>query len=137
MRPPEEIKRKVAAEWLSKANSDFDLAEHLLAEGTAFLNAIAFSSQQAAEEYLKAFLVWHQVSFPKTHDLEEILDLVETVDADLAESLRDIIILTLYGVELRYPGDRPDATPEVAREAVALARKVRDAVLNVLPIKQE
>jgi HEPN domain-containing protein len=108
------------------------MADHLLAEGMTFPNAIAFHSQQAAEKYLKAFLVWHQVAFPKTHDLEEILDVVETIDAGLAASLRDVIILTPYGVELRYPGDRPDATPDTAREAVELARKVKDAVASRL-----
>ncbi len=132
MRPPEEIKRKVMAEWVRKADADFDLAEHLLAEGSNFLNAIAFHSQQAVEKYLKAFLVWHQIPFPKTHDLEELLDLVETVEAGLAESLRDVIVLTPYGVEVRYPGDRPDATPETAPQAVQLARQVRDAVASIV-----
>ena len=87
---------------------------------------------ERVEKYLKAFLVWHQIHFPKTHDLEEILDLVETVQAGLAESLRDVIVLTPYGVELRYPGDRPDATPEIARRAVELARQVRDAVASIV-----
>ena len=135
MKPPEEVKRKIAAQWLRRADADFALADHLLGQGESFLNAAAFNSQQAAEKYLKAFLVWHQVAFPKTHDLEEILDLVETVDANLAGSLRDVIVLTPYGVELRYPGDRPDVTPDLAREAVELARKVRDGVLKVLPVK--
>jgi HEPN domain-containing protein len=132
MRPHEEIKRKVMAEWTRKADADFDLAEHLLADSPDFLNAIAFHCQQAVEKYLKAFLVWHQIPFPKTHDLEEILDLVETVKAGLAESLRDVIVLTPYGVELRYPGDLPDATLDFARRAVELARQVRDAVASVV-----
>ncbi|RJP21529.1 MAG: HEPN domain-containing protein [Candidatus Abyssobacteria bacterium SURF_5] len=68
MRPPEDIKRKLIAEWLRKADSDTDLAEHLMAEGAAFANSIAFHSQQAAEKYLKAFLTSHQVAFPKTHE---------------------------------------------------------------------
>ncbi len=134
MRPPEEIKQRLVAEWLRKADADYDLAQYLLDEGTAFPNAIAFASQQAAEKYLKAWLVWHQVVFPKTHDLEEILNLIETVDAALAGSLRDVIVLTPYGVEMRYPGDRPDATSEAAREALQLAGKVRQAVLNAISL---
>jgi len=132
MKPPEEVKRKVLAEWLRKADSDMGLAEHLLSEGVAFPNAIAFHCQQAAEKYLKAFLTWHQVAFSKTHDLQELLDLVEAVDDSLAVALRNVIVLTPYGVELRYPGDRPDATPGEAREAVELAQKVREAVRNRL-----
>lgn len=133
MKPPDETKRKLLAEWLRRARSDLDLAEHLLSEGLVYPNAITFHCQQAAEKFLKAFLTWHQVVFPKTHDLEEILDLVEAADENLAGSLRDVIVLTPYGVELRYPGDRPDATPDEVREAVDLARKVRDAVLSALP----
>lgn len=132
MKPHEDAKGKIMAEWLRKAEADMQLVEHLLSKRSAFPNAIAFHAQQAAEKYLKAFLTWHQVLFPKTHDLEVLLDLVQTVDNNLAASLRDAIVLTLYGVELRYPGDRPDATAEEAREAVELARGVRKAVLNRL-----
>jgi len=133
MKPLEETKRKILAEWLHKADADADVAAHLLSTDAAFPNAITFHAQQAAEKYLKAFLVWHEIDFPKTHDLEELLDLVETVDAALAASLRDVIVLTPYGVELRYPGDRPDATTGETREAVELARKVRDSILPLLP----
>jgi HEPN domain-containing protein len=133
MKPPEQNKRRILAEWLGKANTDLDLAVHLVDEGAIFPNAIAFNSQQAAEKYIKAYLAWHEVDFPKTHDLERLLDLVEPVDANLATSLRDAIVLTPYGAELRYPGDRPDASPTEAREAVELARKVRDTILPLLP----
>ncbi len=132
MKPPDETMHKVVTEWLRKANDDLHLAEYLLTTGTAFPNAITFHAQQAAEKYLKALLTRHQVIFPKTHDLEQLLDLIESIHNDLAATLRDIIILTPYGVELRYPGDRPDATADEAREAVLLACKVRDAIIDAL-----
>ena len=131
MKQPEDVRREVVAEWLRKADADMELAEHLL-HGESFPNAIAFSSQQAAEKYLKALLSWRQVVFPKTHDLDEILNLVETTDPDLAQSLRDIVVLSPYGVELRYPGDRPDATWQDAEEAVQLADKVRAGIMDRL-----
>lgn len=132
MKQPDQVKRRILAEWLRKADADIAVAEQLLPNEATFLNAVAFHCQQAAEKYIKAFLVWYEIDFPKTHDLEELLDLVETSNRDLAASLRDVIVLTLYGVELRYPGDRPDATPDEAREAVKLARQVRDAILPLL-----
>ena len=131
MRSHNEIKRQVVREWLAKADADLELAEYLLSE-KSFPNGIAFHSQQAVEKYLKALLCWHQVPFPKTHDLEYLLDLVDTVGADLAKSLRDVSVLTPYGVELRYPGDRPDATDEEATEAVTLACRVRTAIMEHL-----
>lgn len=133
MKQPERDKRKLLADWLSKAGTDLEVAVYLVGEGAIFPSAIGFHCQQAAEKYIKAYLVWREVDFPKTHDLERLLDLVESVGADLAESLRDVIVLTPYGTELRYPGDRPDVSPDQAREALELARLVRDKVLPLLP----
>lgn len=130
----EAAKRKVLAEWLHKADNDLGLAEHLLGESLLYPSAIAFHCQQAAEKYLKALLVWQEIPFPKTHDIKALLNLIGTADAMLAESLQDAVVLTSYGVELRYPGDRPDAPPEDAREAVELARKVRKAIFDALPL---
>ncbi len=133
MRPADGARLRILRDWLRKADADMALAEHLLSDAAQFTNAIAFHCQQAAEKYLKAFLTWHTTEFPKTHDLDQLLDLVRSVDASLAEGLRGAIVLTPYGVELRYPGDRPDVTPDEARQAVSLARQVRDVVLGRLP----
>lgn len=130
---PTDARRELLEQWLRKADADLDLAEHLLSDNIAYPDAIAFHCQQAAEKYLKAFLVSCDVGFPKTHDLAELLDLIQPVRAPLAESLQDVIVLTPYGVDLRYPGDRREVSAKEAREAVALARKVRAAVDDALP----
>jgi len=133
MKQPEDAKTRIVNEWLGKANADIAVAERLLRDEAIFLNAVTFHSQQAAEKYLKALLTCWSIEFPKTHVLAKLIELVETHNATLAGSLLDAIVLTPYGVELRYPGDRPDATEDEAREAVTLARQVRDAVLPLLP----
>lgn len=93
----------------------------------------AFHAQQAAEKFLKAVLVWHQVEFAKTHDIGRLVDLVKTIDAILAEVIRDSAALTPYGVEVRYPGELLEPTAEEARQAVGLAECVREAVFLHLP----
>jgi HEPN domain-containing protein len=136
MRPPEEeIIRKIVGEWKYKAEQDVRSAEALLSQDPALLYPSCFHSQQAAEKYLKAYLTWRQVEFPKTHSIRELLSLVETVDEALATNLLSATALTPYGVDVRYPGDSPEPTQQEAEEAVALARKVRDSVLSVLPVK--
>jgi len=135
MKQPDKVKCQILAEWLHKAEADMDLAEHLIAEETHFYDAVAFHCQQAAEKYLKAFLVWYEIDFPKTHDLEQLLDLIAAVNDSLTTELRDVIVLTPYGIELRYPGDRPEATPSEARQAIELARQVRSAILPLLSDK--
>ena len=67
------------------------------------------------------------------HDLKELLDLAASINQRLADELRQVIALTLYGVELRYPGDRPEASPDEARCALTLARQVYDTNLPLLP----
>jgi len=132
MRPPEGAGRHLISEWVHKAEADMSTADHLLTEGPIYSGIIAFHSQQAAEKYLKALLTQHHIAFPKTHDLERLLRLVRKVDGALADALSEVIILSLYGVEVRYPGDRPDVTLDEARQAVALARLVSDAVTDRL-----
>ena len=134
MKPHKDAKSTIVTEWLKKAVEDIDVSEHLLSTDALFPNAVAFHAQQAAEKFLKAYLTWHQVEFPKTHDIDTLLDLVETVDPERANSLRDTIVLTLYGVEVRYPGDRPVVSKEDARSAVGMAVKIRESVSKALPI---
>ena len=134
MTPPEAPKRQLVGKWIHKADGDMAAVAALADKGPIHTNSVAFHCQQAAEKYLKAFLAWHEIYFPKTHDLAQILALVGTADAALAEGLRDAIVLTPYGVALRYPGDRPDATPAQVRRAIELATGVRDAVMRALPL---
>jgi HEPN domain-containing protein len=80
MQPPEEqVRRRLVAQWTHKAEQDIRAARSLLAEKPPLLYPSCFRSQQAAEKYLKAFLVHHQVDFHKTHDIQEILDLIDPV----------------------------------------------------------
>lgn len=133
MRSPDETKAAIVRQWLWKADTDVDAAEALLSDERPSFYPCCFFTQQAAEKYLKALLTWHQVEFPKTHSIREILNLVRTVDADMASSLAPAVGLTPYGVDVRYPSDTPEPTRAEAEEALSLARLVRDAVLHALP----
>lgn len=130
MKPPDEIRNEFVGQWLSKAEEDFGAAKSLIAYGETFLSTVCFHSQQAAEKYLKAFLTSHQVEFPKTHDIDELLDLIAPTDSKLSESLRDVTMLTNYGVDVRYPGDFPNVTSNDAQQAIQMADKVRRLVLK-------
>ena len=132
MKPPDTPKTRIVNVWPRKAEADFGVAQRMLGDKYAYLNAITFHCQQAAEKYIRAVLTFWDIEFPKTHIMAKLLGLVETRDAALAESLFDAVVLTPYAMDLRYPGDRPDASPAQAREAVELARLVRDKVLLLL-----
>ena len=134
MKPPEEIKAEFTREWLRKAGIDFKTAQHLCQSGPDFVEGSAFHSQQAAEKYLKAFLVWHQIEFQKTHDIKALLRLAGNAENAIPEILRDVASLTPYGVEYRYPGDYPEVTKSDAERALQLADLVRTEIRNRLPL---
>jgi HEPN domain-containing protein len=132
MKPPEQVRAELVGQWLAKADEDYQVAVHLLTEDARFAGAVGFHAQQSAEKYLKAFLTWHQVEFPKTHDLGELLDLAEKADSALATALRETTALNPFGVAARYPGDLAVLTAAEANEAFALATRTRDHIAPLL-----
>jgi HEPN domain-containing protein len=133
MKPPEEAIRELVVQWLQKAEDDWRLSRRLAVDPESYAEATAFHAQQAVEKYLKAFLTWHQVEFPKTHDIKRLLQLASARDPSLTEELPDAADLTAYAVEYRYPGEYPPVTMDDAASAVAVADRVRDYICKRLP----
>lgn len=80
---------------------------------------------------MKAFLVRHQIAFPKTHDIDRLLGLAERAVPSLREELRSVLMLTPFGVEFRYPGEEI-ADFETAQQAVMEAKRVKAVILERL-----
>jgi HEPN domain-containing protein len=60
-------------QWLTKANEDLLVVEKLT-EFEVIANAsVCFHCQQAAEKFLKAFLISNGVEIRKTHNIEYLL----------------------------------------------------------------
>ena len=91
--------------WLDKAEKDL-LAAERLAEGEPPLpDQVGFFCQQAAEKYLKAFLLARGHVPPRIHDIETLLDLCEEVEADFSQLRPAAEILTDFAVTFRYPDE--------------------------------
>jgi HEPN domain-containing protein len=133
MKAPEIVKEEFTRDWVRKAESDFKTAQHLCQSSPDFTEGAAFHSQQSAEKYLKAFLVWHQIEFPKTHNIEVLLGLAGKADDKIREILQEAMVLTPYGVEFRYPGDYPEVTRTDAERALWIADRVRSEIRSRLP----
>ncbi len=99
---------KILAEWISKAEGDYAVANREMEASGGNCDAICFHSQQMAEKYLKAFLFKNKVDFPKIHNLVELLELCLIIDSSL-EACRDFLDrLDDYAVLYRYPGASAD-----------------------------
>lgn len=132
MPPPDANTHRLTTEWLREADEDLRVGEILLRDSPNLTNPVVFHAQQAVEKLLKAILTWNKVPFPKTHDIERLLVLVESVDQELAQTLAGTTVLTLYEVDMRYPGDVPEVTEAEARDAATLVLGGKDAILAVL-----
>jgi HEPN domain-containing protein len=112
-------------EWIKKAEADFVSAKReYRARKQPNYDASCFFAQQCMEKYLKARLLDAGISFPRTHDLEVLLDSVLAVEPLWASFREAMVDLTVYAVAFRYPGD--SATREMARTAVHEAERVRE-----------
>ena len=132
MRQPEQVVEDFVQQWLKKANSDLQAAKLLCAGELEDYFTGGFHAQQAAEKYIKAFLVRHQVEFTKTHDIGRLRQLVACRDAALAERLKKADVLTPYGVDMRYPEEFEVVSQKRAKCAVALAEQVKEEILTSL-----
>lgn len=106
-----------AERWLGYALGDLTAAEGMVGGESFGPRHICWMSQQAAEKALKAVLVFAEVKFPRSHDLEQLRGLVP-FDWRFRDSLPDLSELTQWSMEARYPGDWNEASP--AQAAVAL-----------------
>ena len=123
----QEILKKVM-QWLSLADEDLNLASHALGLGAKSpYRLIAYHAQQCAEKFLKAFLVYHKVDFPYTHNIRRLLKFCAE-HAEWTDTLKDAEELTPYAITARYPGEDEEVTESEAKRAIELARQVRTQV---------
>jgi HEPN domain-containing protein len=130
---PDETRTADAREWLLETLRDLRRVEILLAATPADVEGALFHCQQAAEKALKAFLTWHDVRFRRIHDLEEIGKQCVQVDQTLGPLMARAETLSEYATRFRYPGARYEPSLEEARDVVALARAVMEAIVTRLP----
>lgn len=132
MRSREQVIWDFVQQWLKKADSDLKTAKILLDTEVDDYFPCAFHSQQAAEKFLKAYLVRHQVEFRKTHDLDELLTLTHSIDPSLRHEVGSCVWLTPYGVEFRYPGEYPVVDHPTAERAYKESERIKEAVVKGL-----
>jgi HEPN domain-containing protein len=126
-------KLKVVRSWFKKAENDLINAEHTMKMKNPPCDTVCFHSQQCAEKYLKGFLTYYEIEFPKTHSLEDLVLMCKRVNPLIEFEVGDVEILSSYGVEVRYPNELYyDIPKEDARESIILAKKVKSVILKYL-----
>ena len=96
-------KKAIAQEWFEIANLDYESAKYLQNMQPVPIEIICYHCQQTAEKYLKGFLAFHGKEVTKTHDLVLLNKLCQKIDAKFQQIAEDALLLTDYGVNIRYP----------------------------------
>jgi HEPN domain-containing protein len=132
MRPLDSAILEKVIQWLEFADEDLKLARHglTLTSGVPY-RLIAYHAQQCAEKYLKAFLVYHEIDFPYTHNIGRLLELCAE-KGDWARNLPEADELTPFAITARYPSEQETVTREESLRAIEIALKVRETIRKAL-----
>jgi HEPN domain-containing protein len=125
--------RPETKEWIRKAEADQIIANQCRLSEFTLHDGVCFHSQQCAEKYLKGLLAEIGSSIPKTHNLDDLYNLLLSSYPPLRKLRRGLILLTDYAVENRYPGE--NATKRQAVAALRWAMRIRESCRNILGVK--
>lgn len=130
---PDPIRAEETAAWLEKGRKDLWRAENVLTLDPPDTEDCLFHCQQAVEKSLKAFLVWRDHPFRKTHDLVELTRQCVDLEPTLGDVLRGVGGLTRFAWEYRYPGETESPALELAHGWLVRVKGVLEAVAGLLP----
>jgi HEPN domain-containing protein len=93
--------------FLYKATIDLNSGIYLLEAFNANkieidIEKIYFELQQSAEKLLKSILCRKNIQFPKTHDIERLIEICQISNIILVEDIDTLIELSDYAVDGRY-----------------------------------
>ena len=119
-------------EWVDKAEDDYITVELLLQSPISSKDVICFHAQQCIEKYLKAWLQEANIPAPRTHKLEDLLNLIVTSIPEWQAWNQDFSTLSNHAVDFRYPGK--SATAENLEHAVKTCNMVRETIREYLKL---
>ena len=120
-------------EWIEKAEEDYVVAKLIQQSQNPLHNSICFHAQQCIEKYLKAWLQEANVHTPRTHNLQELLEVIIQTLPTWDRWQPDFERITTYAVDPRYPGD--SRTAEDTRHAMRICGEARQAVRTQLKLE--
>ena len=121
----------VVKEWWRYAEMDLATATRMLAHHPVPLEIIAYHCQQAAEKFLKSFLVYNNQDVPKTHDIVEICSKCSVIYGDFMELYEQCKKLNPYAISTRYPSGLQLADYHI-KEALECAEEIKEFVLKAI-----
>ena len=131
----DEARLDLVRDWLTRASHDLGAARALSAMEQPLLDTAIYHCQQAAEKTVKGWLQLQDEPFPRTHDIEELVNHAAKVDVGFRTFAHAAGVLTPYVSAFRYPGGSNDPMPsrEEFDEALRHAEAIYDFVIGLVP----
>jgi HEPN domain-containing protein len=128
---------KEAARWLARADEDAVVAELALTRDPPPINPAEFHCQQATEKMLKALLVAAGAAFPRSHDMELLIEAAAPQYPALRKEMQVFARLTEWLTARRYPdlGGGLGETPADVAEMLALIKAFGANVRALAPFR--
>ena len=130
-----DAKHSLVRNWIMKARRDMLTAKKLARGKERYLDTAIYHCQQLAEKVVKGWLVYHDVSFEKTHDLRLLVTLAAEIEPKFNAWLDVAEQLTPYATAYRYPGEELEPTEEEFLQAFNAAGKFYEFVCSLLPME--
>jgi HEPN domain-containing protein len=125
--------KRATREWLRKAEADIRGARSLSRNRPPLHDLVCFHCQQCAEKYLKAMLEELGIAVAKTHNLDQLLPLLQPHHPTLRSLRRGLEFLSDFAVDTRYPGNW--ASKRQATSALRWAERVRTEARTILGLR--
>ena len=112
-------------EWFRIADTDFDSANLLNESVRRHFEIICYHCSQAAEKYLKGYLIYNNIIPQKTHNLLLLNNICKEIDSDFVNIIVECGFLNRFAIEIRYPNQY--VTDETLTNlAIAAVEKIRN-----------
>jgi len=130
MKPPDDSNPASPDKWLTRAESNFHRAK--INREEILLEDLCFDAQQAAEKSIKAVYIYYNLDFPYTHNLNLLLNKLDSHGINIPDKIQDAVVLSDYAVTTRYPGPHESVTKTEYQQAVKHAKNVLDWATDII-----
>lgn len=95
--------KKLSIQMIQIAERDIKSLLGMIESPEKFDDSVfGFHSQQAVEKLLKAILIFNDVEYKRTHDLQTLFEQIEDLNISLSNDIKSLDELTSFAVEFRY-----------------------------------
>jgi HEPN domain-containing protein len=127
-------KKDLIQGWLTSGDADLKVAKNEIGDDEEVYFVVCFHAQQAAEKYIKAYLIFLDIEPKHIHEIGELIELGLVKDPALKEFQERADTLTSYAVEVRYPDTPYKPSKEEAEETIAIAEQVIGYIKNKIDL---